>query len=89
MTSLFALPAMADINIGITVSATGPAAALGQPQRNTVPLLPDTIAGQKAGRETGCGPDRCFGDACGTATYDAGRARLQGPDLPDAWRDRA
>jgi len=47
MTSLFALPAMADINIGITVSATGPAAALGQPQRNTVALLPDTIAGQK------------------------------------------
>jgi branched-chain amino acid transport system substrate-binding protein len=43
----FAAPAWADINVGITLSATGPAAALGIPERNTVPLLPTTIAGEK------------------------------------------
>ncbi|WP_151448426.1 ABC transporter substrate-binding protein [Lacisediminimonas profundi] len=42
-----ALPALADINVGITVSATGPAASLGIPERNTVALLPTTIAGEK------------------------------------------
>lgn len=42
-----ALPALADINVGITVSATGPAASLGIPERNTVSLLPTTIAGEK------------------------------------------
>ncbi len=40
-------PAIADINIGITVSATGPAAALGIPERNTVALFPTTIEGEK------------------------------------------
>lgn len=38
---------LADINIGISVSATGPAAVLGGPQMNTVPLLPTSIAGEK------------------------------------------
>ena len=37
----------ADINIGVTLSATGPAASLGIPERNTVELLPTAIAGQK------------------------------------------
>lgn len=41
------LPAMADINVGISVSATGPAASLGIPEKNTVALLPTTIAGEK------------------------------------------
>ncbi|NMG50841.1 ABC transporter substrate-binding protein [Azoarcus communis] len=45
--SLFSLPAWADINVGITVSATGPASALGAPQKNTLALLPTTIAGEK------------------------------------------
>lgn len=45
--SLLTLPAWADINVGITVSATGPASALGAPQKNTVSLLPTTIAGEK------------------------------------------
>ncbi len=45
--SLFALPALADINVGITVSATGPASALGAPQKNTVALLPTTVGGEK------------------------------------------
>ena len=48
MASIFAVPAMAQVNIGITVSATGPAAALGQPQRNTAQLLPETVGGEKA-----------------------------------------
>ncbi len=39
--------ATADINIGVTLSATGPAASLGIPQKNTVELLPKTIAGEK------------------------------------------
>src|SRR6266536_4645675 len=42
-----ALPAQADINVGVTLSATGPAASLGIPERNTFELLPTTIAGQK------------------------------------------
>ena len=36
-----------DINVGITLSATGPAASLGIPEKNTIDLLPKTIAGQK------------------------------------------
>jgi branched-chain amino acid transport system substrate-binding protein len=39
--------AHADINIGISVSATGPAASLGIPQKNTVALLPSMIGGEK------------------------------------------
>ncbi|MBK7676502.1 MAG: ABC transporter substrate-binding protein [Candidatus Accumulibacter sp.] len=43
----FAAGVHADINVGITLSATGPAASLGIPEKNTVALLPATIAGQK------------------------------------------
>ncbi|MCB4359939.1 ABC transporter substrate-binding protein [Quatrionicoccus australiensis] len=39
--------ALADINVGVTLSATGPAASLGIPEKNTIELLPKTIAGQK------------------------------------------
>ena len=39
--------AWADINVGVTVSATGPAASLGIPEKNTFALMPTTIAGQK------------------------------------------
>lgn len=39
--------AFADINVGVTVSATGPAASLGIPEKNTFALMPTTIAGQK------------------------------------------
>ncbi len=38
---------LADINVGVTVSATGPAASLGIPEKNTIELMPKTIAGQK------------------------------------------
>ena len=37
----------ADINVGVTLSATGPAASLGIPEKNTIDLLPKSIAGQK------------------------------------------
>ncbi|MBX3606001.1 MAG: ABC transporter substrate-binding protein [Piscinibacter sp.] len=40
-------PALADITVGVTVSATGPAASLGIPEKNTIELMPKTIAGQK------------------------------------------
>lgn len=43
----FSLPAAADINVGVSISATGPAAVLGIPEKNTVSLCPTTIAGQK------------------------------------------
>ncbi|NMM07628.1 ABC transporter substrate-binding protein [Polaromonas sp.] len=39
--------ALADVNVGVTVSATGPAASLGIPEKNTIALMPKTIAGQK------------------------------------------
>ena len=40
-------PARADINVGVTLSATGPAASLGIPEKNTIELMPATIGGQK------------------------------------------
>ncbi|HEV2219048.1 MAG TPA: ABC transporter substrate-binding protein [Casimicrobiaceae bacterium] len=39
--------ALADITIGVVVSATGPAASLGIPERNTIELLPRSIAGER------------------------------------------
>ncbi|GHF37049.1 branched-chain amino acid transport system substrate-binding protein [Deinococcus metalli] len=39
--------ATAEVKIGVIVSATGPAASLGIPERNTVALLPQTIGGQR------------------------------------------
>jgi branched-chain amino acid transport system substrate-binding protein len=39
--------AQAEINIGVTLSATGPAASLGIPEKNTFELLPTTIGGEK------------------------------------------
>ena len=39
--------AQADINVGVIVSATGPAASLGIPEKNTFALMPTTIGGQK------------------------------------------
>jgi len=39
--------ARADVNVGVLVSATGPAASLGIPEKNTFALMPTNIAGQK------------------------------------------
>ena len=44
--SPLAKPAMAQIKVGVTISTTGPAASLGVPQRNSIALMPKTIAGQ-------------------------------------------
>ena len=45
--SALAATALADLNVGVTLSATGPAASLGIPEKNTIDLLPKTIGGQK------------------------------------------
>ncbi len=37
----------ADVNVGVTLSATGPAASLGIPEKNTIALMPKTIGGEK------------------------------------------
>jgi branched-chain amino acid transport system substrate-binding protein len=47
LAALMFSPAYADIKVGITLSATGPAASLGIPEKNTVEFYPATIAGQK------------------------------------------
>ncbi|MBN8986201.1 MAG: ABC transporter substrate-binding protein, partial [Rhizobiales bacterium] len=46
-TALMAGSAHAQLKVGITMSASGPGAALGQPQSKTVAILPKEIAGQK------------------------------------------
>jgi branched-chain amino acid transport system substrate-binding protein len=42
----FATGAAAQIKVGVTVSATGPAASLGIPEKNTIALLPRKIGGK-------------------------------------------
>ncbi|MGX1098754.1 ABC transporter substrate-binding protein [Amorphus sp. MBR-141] len=42
----FTVPAAAEINVCVTVSATGPAASLGVPENNTVALLPKEMSGE-------------------------------------------
>src|SRR6185436_2985585 len=46
--AVFALAAAAgaQVKIGVTVSATGPAASLGIPERNTVAMCPKEVAGK-------------------------------------------
>jgi branched-chain amino acid transport system substrate-binding protein len=39
--------AQAQIKVGVTLSATGPAASLGIPEKNTFALMPTTLGGQK------------------------------------------
>ncbi|MGT2430582.1 ABC transporter substrate-binding protein [Cupriavidus basilensis] len=39
--------ASAQVKVGVTLSATGPAASLGIPEKNTISLLPKEIAGKK------------------------------------------
>ncbi len=45
--ALFATTVQAQIKVGVTVSATGPAASLGIPEKNTFALMPKEVAGQK------------------------------------------
>ena len=42
-----ATAAHAEIKVGVVLSATGPAASLGIPEKNTIALLPATIGGEK------------------------------------------
>src|SRR5258705_4711813 len=44
---VLACAAIADVNVGVTLAATGPAASLGIPEKNTFEMLPKTIAGEK------------------------------------------
>ncbi|MEP3349424.1 MAG: ABC transporter substrate-binding protein [Marinomonas sp.] len=46
-TSMLSGLAMADIKIGVVASSTGPVALVGIPQKNTVALLPKSVAGEK------------------------------------------
>jgi len=39
--------ARADITVGVTISATGPAASLGIPEKNTIAMMPATIGNEK------------------------------------------
>jgi branched-chain amino acid transport system substrate-binding protein len=45
--TLWASNAIADIKVGIVVSASGPGSALGQPQMRTIAALPKEIGGEK------------------------------------------
>ena len=45
--ALAAAPAVADINIGVVASLTGPAAALGAETRKAVSLFPASVGGEK------------------------------------------
>ncbi|WP_250526413.1 ABC transporter substrate-binding protein [Caballeronia sp. GAWG2-1] len=47
LSAVFSTQVFADVKIGVTVSATGPAASLGIPEKNTIALLPKEVARQK------------------------------------------
>jgi branched-chain amino acid transport system substrate-binding protein len=47
LAATLSLAAQADINVGVTLSATGPAASLGIPEKNTFALMPQALGGQK------------------------------------------
>jgi branched-chain amino acid transport system substrate-binding protein len=41
-----ATPALAQVKVGVTLSTTGPAVSLGIPEKNTIALLPKSVAGK-------------------------------------------
>jgi branched-chain amino acid transport system substrate-binding protein len=45
--AVFSGQVLADINVGVVVSATGPAASLGIPEKNTFALMPTSSGGEK------------------------------------------
>ena len=47
LAALATAPALADIKVGMTISASGPGAALGQPQMKSVAVMPKEIGGEK------------------------------------------
>ncbi|HKE39546.1 MAG TPA: ABC transporter substrate-binding protein [Casimicrobiaceae bacterium] len=42
----FSAAAVAQVKVGVTISATGPAASLGIPEKNTIPLCPKSAGGK-------------------------------------------
>jgi len=44
---LFSQAAQADINVGVSLSSTGPGASLGIPEKNAFAILPTSVAGEK------------------------------------------
>jgi len=69
--------AWADITIGVSVSATGPAASLGIPEKNTVALLPQTLGGEKVKYIV-------LDDATDTSTAVKNARKFTGEDKVDA-----
>src|SRR6218665_116746 len=47
VTALASTAALADINVGVILSLTGPGSGLGIPMQNQFKLFPQTIAGEK------------------------------------------
>ena len=74
---LSAASAWADITIGVSVSATGPAASLGIPEKQTFALLPQTIGGEKVRYIV-------LDDATDTSTAVKNARKLTGEDKVDA-----
>ena len=72
-----ALPAAAQVKIGLTLSTTGPAVSLGIPEKNTVALLPKTIGGKSVEYIV-------FDDASDTTAAVANTRRLTVEDKVDA-----
>ena len=74
---LSAASAWADITIGVSVSATGPAASLGIPEKQTFALLPQTIGGERVRYIV-------LDDATDTSTAVKNARKLTGEDKVDA-----
>lgn len=74
---LLAASAWADVTIGVSVSATGPAASLGIPEKQTFALLPQTIGGEKVRYIV-------LDDATDTSTAVKNARKLTGEDKVDA-----
>lgn len=68
--------AHADINVGVVLSATGPAASLGIPEKNTFALMPTSIGGQKVNYIV-------LDDASDTTTAVKNTRKLIGEDKVD------
>ncbi|ANY17466.1 ABC transporter substrate-binding protein [Bordetella pseudohinzii] len=45
LATLLAMPALAQVKVGVVTSSTGPTALVGIPQKNSIPLLPKEIGG--------------------------------------------
>lgn len=69
--------AWADITIGVSVSATGPAASLGIPEKQTIALLPQTLGGEKVRYVV-------LDDATDPSTAVKNARKLTGEDKVDA-----